>query len=288
MKYFIPIMLLLLTSFTTRENADLVIYNAKIYTVSDKMDIAEAMAVKNGKILAIGRNSDIKSHFEAVSVIDLKGKAVFPGFIDSHCHFFKYACMTKAMSNLKGSLSFSEVLKLLKVYHEKYRPTWLCGRGWDQNEWKPKNFPDNIELDKLYPHKPVMLIRVDGHAVLVNSEAIRRAGITEKNIKNPNEAIYNTKGQFTGVFLESAADVFKDLVPQQDRQHQQTLLLEAEKECFSMGLTSLGDAGLDKGSVLLLDSLLVTGALKMRINVMLDPTEAVSYTHLTLPTTERV
>ena len=273
MKYYMPFLLMLLTSFTPKERADLIVFNARIYTVSDTKAVVEAMAIREGRVLALGDKKAILSRFDAMRVIDLEGKTVFPGFIDSHCHFYKYATMTKSMADLKGTISFEEVLTIIQNFNKQYNPEWVTGRGWDQNDWTKKEFPDRTQLDKLFPKKPVMLTRVDGHAVLVNAEAIKRSGITEKNIKKPKEALYDGSGNFSGVFLESTADIFKDMVPQPDASQKRKLLLEAERDCFALGLTSVGDAGLETQAVLSLDDLQMNGDLKIRINVMLDPTE---------------
>jgi hypothetical protein len=254
-----------------KENAELVFINARIYTVDSAFSVQQAMAISDGMILATGTNEEILEAWKPDSLIDLGGKPVFPGFNDGHCHFFGYALSLYHSVSLKGTASFDEILQLLRNYHEKHPYVWILGRGWDQNDWPVKEFPDNSMLDKLFPDNPVVLTRVDGHAVLANSEALRRAGISAKTKIDGGEVMVKN-GKLTGILLDKATDLISAIIPDADAGIKKDALLKAQEDCFSVGLTSVSDAGLDFENVMLIDSLQFSGSLKMRINAMLSPT----------------
>nr|MBA3705520.1 amidohydrolase family protein [Bacteroidota bacterium] len=177
---------IILSSCSHKQQADMIVHNAVIYTVDSAFSTAESFAVKDGKFIAVGSNDEILKIYESKEIIDAQGKAVYPGFIDSHCHFYGYGKGLQEVE-LVGTKSFDEVIQKVVKYEatlysaEVNNPEvkWVIGRGWDQNDWGgTKEFPDNKKLDSLFPTTPVFLQRVDGHAALVNSEALRRAKIT--------------------------------------------------------------------------------------------------------------
>ena len=135
-----------------------------------------------------------------------------------------------------------------------------------------KEFPDNTLLDQLFPSTPVVLTRIDGHAVLANSEALKRAGITAETRIEGGE-IRMRDGKLTGILLDRAADVMNSAIPEPGPALKKSALLRAQKDCFAVGLTSVTDAGLEYEQVMLVDSLQAEGALQMRINAMLSPSE---------------
>ena len=205
---FLPLLLMGISScHNDRISVDLIVQNAVIYTSDSAFSIHAAMAVAEGKILEVGDNELINSKYAADSTLDAEGKAIYPGFIDAHCHFYGLSLLSR-YSDLSPATSFEQVLKiLLKQQNEKPRE-WITGRGWDQNKWAGQRFPDNKKLNELFPEIPVVLIRVDGHAVLVNEAAIALSGITTDSLVNKKEAVLNN-GNFTGIFLESMADRFR-------------------------------------------------------------------------------
>ncbi len=252
-----------------KKNADLIITNGVIYTVDSLNSRAEAMAVKNGKILATGLAKAILEDFQAPVTLDLKGKSLFPGFIDAHCHFIGYA-LSLHYVDLAGSTSFEEVLRRLKMVKIHDPEKWLVGRGWDQNLWEDKKFPDNRQLNKIYPKTPVMLIRVDGHVVLANQEALNMAGFGTKHLFNDGQ-VEIKNGQMTGILSETAADLMREAVPQPKGDEFVSLLKKAEQQCFAVGLTGVSDAGLDYSQVMEIDSLQKSGILNMHLYAMLTP-----------------
>lgn len=254
-----------------REIADLIILNAKIYTVDNESSMAQSMAISDGRILAVGSDRDILDRYYSKNRINAGRKPIYPGFIDAHSHFVGYG-LGLQRADLRHAGSFDEVLDIMQKHAETHPTEWLVGRGWDQNNWPEKEFPTHHRLTELFPNTPVVLIRVDGHAVITNLEAMRRLGVDDDNRFPDGEAIYDN-GKLAGVFLEHTADRFKNAVPPLNRREMIAAMQEAQDNCVRAGLTSVSDAGLDKETVLLLDSLYKEDALDLRIYVMLNPTE---------------
>jgi predicted amidohydrolase YtcJ len=267
----IPILLIIVSCSHFKKEADLIIHNAKIYTVNNNFAMAEALAVKDGKFIAVGENKEIINNYESENKINLNGKPVYPGFIDPHCHFFGYS-MNLRQVNLVGTDSFDSIIEKLKQYNKKNNPEWLVGRGWDQNDWKVKKFPDKDKLDREFPDKPVFLKRIDGHAAIVNSKALKIAGIDE-NTQIEGGKILKENGQPTGVLIDNAAGLVSKHIPEPTREEKINALQKGAENCFGVGLTTVADAGLPYQSIQLMDSLQQNGALKMQTYVMLSPTE---------------
>jgi len=254
-----------------KENADLLVYNGVIYTVDDGFSIAGAMVIRSGKILANGTAEELRKLFNTADEMDLQDNAVYPGFIDPHCHFFGYG-LTLGQADLVGSHSPQEIIARLKLHQEKHPSAWILGRGWDQNDWENRKFPDKTILDKEFPDLPVFLVRVDGHAAWVNSKALDLAGIQGNIRVGGGEVVYDVNGT-TGILLDNAMTLVEKLIPPASRQDQVQALLRAESNCFAVGLTTVGDAGLDRDIVMLADSLHRSGILTMRIYAMLNPND---------------
>jgi predicted amidohydrolase YtcJ len=256
----------------TKQKADLILHNGNVYTIDNKFSKVSAFAVKDGRFIAVGDEKDILDNFESEEIIDAQGQFVFPGFNDGHSHFLGYGIWTILYANLVGSASMKDVVDILKRYDKEHNPEWLLGRGWDQNDWKNTDFPDNTLLNKVFPDKPVLLTRIDGHAVLANDKALKIAGINlETKIEGGDIIVKN--GKLTGILVDNAADVIKNAVPPFTRQQKEKALTDAQKNCFAAGLTTVTDAGLDKADILLIDSLQQTGKLKIRVYAMMNPTD---------------
>lgn len=254
-----------------KDKIDLIVTNGTIYTVDADNSRAEAMAIHNGKIIAVGTNKSISERFTGSRAIDLKGKYIYPGFIDAHCHFIGYALGLQYV-DLLGCKSFDEVLLRLKGAGSQFPGKWIVGRGWDQNIWPNKNFPDNSQLNTLYPDVPVMLIRVDGHVVLANHAALKIAGLGLAN-KFGSSQVETKNGRLTGILSENAADLMRETVPAPQGPEFKSLVKTAEQHCFAVGLTMVSDAGLDYYQVMEIDSLQQSGKLNMQVYAMLAPTE---------------
>ncbi len=254
-----------------KQQVDFILYNAHIYTVDENNRQASALAVKDGKFVAVGTDQEILNQWEAPVKKDADQKFIYPGFNDGHSHFLGYGIWKMLYANLVGTGSFEEIVQILKKYDQENHPAWLLGRGWDQNDWENKAFPDNTLLNKVFPDKPVILTRIDGHAVIANEAALKIAGITA-DTKIEGVKIIVKNGKPTGVLVDNAADLMKNKVPAFTRQQKEKALLKAQNDCFAVGLTTVTDAGLDKSDILLMDSLQQAGKLKMRVYAMMSPT----------------
>ena len=267
---FITIILLSMTSCQTKTAVDLIVHNANIYTVDEQFSKAEAFAVKDGKFVAVGNEKDIMSQYTATEVIDAQGKAVYPGFMDGHCHFVGYGEQLVRWCDLKGCQSFDEVIERLQEHDSLHPAEWLLGRGWDQNLWPVPEFPDNDKLAEVFPRRKVLLTRVDGHAVLASKEVLDLAGI-DKDYKLDGGKVILKDGKCTGVLLDNTADVAKALIPPMTREERIHALLQAQENCWAVGLRSVTDAGLDIETIELIDSLQEAGLLKIHVNAMINP-----------------
>ena len=157
--------------------ADMLVFNADVYTVDSTFSSATAFAVKDGKFLEIGTAEDLKDKYEFKQEIDANGKAIFPGFIDAHTHFYRLGLQQQKV-DLTGTKSFAEVVQKIVDFQKERNSDFITGRGWDQNDWEVKEFPTKDTLDILFPDTPIAITRIDGHALLANQAALDKAGIT--------------------------------------------------------------------------------------------------------------
>lgn len=255
------------------QDADLIIHNAVIYTVDNRFSVAQAIAVKDGKILETGPERQIMNKYHAKETVDARKQFVYPGFIDAHCHFLGYGISLQWV-DLRGCKTKQEMVQRVIGFAKtlKNDGSWILGRGWDQNEWPDKQFPDNRELDSLFPERPVFLKRVDGHAALANSEALRRAGVTDKTSVAGGDIVMRNAG-LTGILVDNAVALVEDIIPQPDDEQKTSALLVAQQNCFATGLTTVSDAGLSKTEIELIDKLHKEGKLKMNVYAMLSDTK---------------
>ncbi len=263
------LLVILMSCNAQKKQADLVLTNAKIYTVDSEFSIAEAIAIKDGRILAVGSSGEISKKYSADEVRDLQGKFIYPGWIDAHCHFFGYGMNLNAV-DVAGSTSVEEIIEVLKVFREKNPGAWITGRGWDQNDWEVKEFPDKGMLDEFFPNTPVLLRRIDGHAAWANSLALEMAGVTAAS-KVDGGSVLLSEGEPSGILIDNAIGLVGSIVPGPTLTEMINALQQAERNCFSVGLTSVQDAGLSREVVQLIDSLHMADALKIRMNTWLSP-----------------
>ncbi len=249
----------------------MIVYNAKVYTADQNFSTFEAFAVDDGRFLALGTNREIQAKFLSDKMIDAESKAVYPGFIDGHCHFFGFGENIIRYADLAGSKSVEEIVERLKMHQETYPSDWILGRGWDQNLWITKEFPDNEILEKAFPGRNVYLIRIDGHAALVSREALKLAGINRNYKIQGGEVILNRNGKASGVLLDNAMDAVRDLIPPLTTAERERALLEAQQKCFEAGLTGITDAGLPYYIIDLVDAMQLQKRLKMKMNIMINP-----------------
>ena len=254
--------------FAQKTKVDLIIYNGSIYTVDEKFSIKEAMAVSKGKVVATGTSRAINSQYTAATSTDLKGKFVYPGFIDAHAHFYGYGLGLQT-ANLVGTDSWDQILSRLKEFSETHHEGWLIGRGWDQNDWNVKEFPTKEKLDEIFPSRPVLLIRIDGHAAIANQRALDASNVIAG--KTLTGGTVETKdGKLTGILIDNAIDLVSENIPAPTPDQVSASLMQGQENCFEVGLTTVDDCGISYLQALFMDSLQKKGLLKMRIYAMLS------------------
>ena len=172
-KKLLFLLLIFLTSCS--EKVDLIVYNAEIYSVDTYNTKYSSLAVKDGKFKYVG-GDEILSNFSSQNIINAQGLPIYPGFIDSHAHFYDLGYYVNQV-DLKNTQSIEEVIDRVMEFDSENNPDFIIGRGWDQNDWNNKTFPTNTLLNEMFPDKPVVLRRIDGHAYLVNDYALKLAGI---------------------------------------------------------------------------------------------------------------
>ncbi len=268
-KLIIAIGILTTIAWKKPQPADLIIYHAKIYTVDATFATAEAMAIKNGKIIAVGSNKSILTTYTGKQKIDAHNQFVYPGFIDAHAHFVGYG-NELFTADLYDSKSFDEVIERLKAFAAAHPDEkWILGRGWDQNKWPGKSYPTNEKLNQLFPNKLVYITRVDGHAAICNQKAFDIAKV-KANQKINGGDVETINGKLTGVLIDNAKELVSNFIPQLSKEDYAKRLIAAEKNCFAVGLTTITDCGLNYKDVDAIDALQKNGKLNMRLYVMLS------------------
>lgn len=257
---------LLMSCNSEKEKADLLVFNGKIYTVDSAFSKAEAFVVKDGKFLETGTSDALREKYEYTEVIDAEGKAVYPGFIDAHAHFYGLG-MQQQKVDLTGTKSFEEVVSRIVEFQQKHGLDYITGRGWDQNDWEVKEFPTKDTLDHLFPDTPVAITRIDGHAMLVNQAALDKANITTETEFQGGD-IEQKNGKLTGILVDNPMGLIEATQEEPDFEERKKALLSAQDICLKYGLTTLDDAGLPREVIETIDSLQKSGELKMRIYAM--------------------
>ena len=259
---------LVLTS-CQQQDADLIVINANAYTVDDAFSKVEAFAIKDGKFVGVGTNSEITIKYKSKTTLDVQGKTIVPGLIDAHCHFYRMGLQQQKVA-LEGTKSYDEILERLVAFQKEKNVPFITGRGWDQNDWEVKEFPTKEKLDKLFPKTPVAIRRIDGHALLANQAAIDLTKFTKDTPVSGGEIIVKD-GKMTGVFIDAAMDLIH--VPTPDRKTAIKGLIDAQEIAFSYGLTTVDDAGLNQSTIELIDSLQQKNELKIRMYAMVSATQ---------------
>lgn len=259
-------------SCQSRKEVDLIVFNAKIYTVDSTFSIQEAFAVKEGAFIAMGSDKEILDRYIAKKKIDAEGKFVYPGFYDAHGHFNGLGELMDQV-DLNGTKSVSEIIARIQKY-EKENPgrEWIIGGGWDQNTWEAKQFPVKDSLDKYFPDKPVYLSRVDYHAAWVNSKALEQASLTFVQEIEGGKIVTDKKGELTGVLIDNAMNLVGDHIPVPDEKRALKMLQKAEKALFSAGLTSIADAGVGERELDYFKKFYKNNDLSIRLYAMLSGT----------------
>jgi len=247
--------------------SDTLIFNTKIYTANDIHPEAEAVAVKNKNIVFVGSNKEAEAYkCGDVSMLDLEGMFVYPGFIDSHAHV-KGIGYRELNLNLQGIDSLKEMLTVVEIYSNSKEPgEWVVGRGWIEKNWPEARFPTMGELDRFSSDRPVVLERADGHAVIVNSYALKLAGI-DFDTKDPHGGAINrdSNGNPNGLLVDKATLLVEKLIPKKTLKQDKEALEIAIDESLRLGWTQLHDAGSPYADFEILEEIKLEGNLNLRI-----------------------
>ena len=249
-----------------KTTAEAIVLNGRIYTVNEKQPWAEALAIRDAKILAVGSAKDIEAyHGSSTKIIDAKGQLVLPGFEDCHIHFMD-GSLGLLQVNLNGASTVAEIQKRVKEYAASHpNEPWITGMGWTYPTFRPSGLPDKKILDDIVPDRPVYLVAFDGHSSWANSKALALAGITKQTADPPNgKIVRDANGEATGALKESAGDVIASLMPKPTREERLAALRKGIHAANKFGLTRVQSAGQDFDYLDLYDELRHKGELTLR------------------------
>ena len=248
---------------------DTTIYiNARIYTASDDLPTADAMAVSDGKILAIGNRRDVMRHMhEGATQINLDGLTILPGLIDAHAHMTGLGALDAGVIDLSATTSYDEVIELVRTRAASVpRGTWILGRGWDHESWASRELPTHHRLSDAVPEHPVWLSRVDGHAGLANRAAMDAAGVSAQTPTPRGGDIMRAPGGApTGVFVDNAEGLIARAIPADATAFAEDLILLAQERCLRVGLVGVHDMGIGHEEIEAYEALEADGRLKLRM-----------------------
>ncbi len=274
---FFGALMLLIACNPVQEPVDMLVINGNIYTVDNDFSKAEAMAIKNGRIVAVGTTEDINLKYAGIQVVDAMGQTVMPGLIDAHAHLFGLGLSLQQV-DLVGTTSKQEVLDRVVAFQKKNKSDYIQGRGWDQNDWEVKEFPAKEDLDSLFPDTPVVLRRIDGHALWINSKALALTTITAETKMDGGEVILKD-GEPSGVLVDAPMSLVGATVPYLSDAVAAKAIIDAQEVCFSYGLTTINEAGSSRWVISMMDSLQKADKMKLRMYAMISAgdTAALSY-----------
>src|SRR6266568_3640291 len=275
----VAVILLFMSSITAgAETAETIFINGNIYTVNENQPSAQAIAVKNDRIIFVGANADgEKFPVGKTHIVDLAGKTVMPGFTDSHCHIFGIGEREMTL-NLEGTNTREDFLaKVKERVAQTERDKWITGRGWIETFWNPPQFPTRADLDKIAPDNPVFLTRADGHAAVGNSAALKTAAVTRETANPFGGEILKDPGigEPTGMLLDNAMDlVAKNIPPPSEAERERALLLGIKRE-IELGWCQIQNAGSELSDQEIIRRAYAAGKVKLRmVNAAYGPGEA--------------
>ena len=263
------LVLMAAASLSWAQTADLAVIHARIYTVNAKQPQASALAVRQGLLLNV---SDDVSGFIGAStnVIDAHGATVIPGLIDSHGHLHALGDSLEEI-DLRGLTSERAIVdNMAAAARQHAKGEWIFGDAWDQNLWASKQFPDAVALSAATPDNPVVLSRIDGHAIWVNQKAMELAGLNAGSKDPPGGKILrDAVGQPSGVLLDEAQGLVRRSIPDAPQDLVERRILLALKECARVGLTTVHDAGVGAREIEAYRSLIRKGQMPIRVYAMI-------------------
>lgn len=266
---------LLLAGCSTPDEDGFLVVDAVIYTMDDATPVAEAMAVVDGKVSAVGHAEDLRATFPDLAERSAGGKTIVPGFTDSHGHFMGLG-VEKLQVDLRGTRSIGEVVQRINAFYPDLEPgEWIRGRGWNQELWPGRSFPTRQDLDAHFPDNPIALSRIDGHADWYNTAAMNIAGFdTIQNAEDPvgGAIIRTAEGVPTGVFVDAAAYLVEQHVPGWTEEEMDRALELAMDEAAEVGLTGVHDAGVSMQTIDRYKRFIDEGRFSVRMYAMIGGT----------------
>jgi predicted amidohydrolase YtcJ len=230
------------------------------------------VAVEAGRIVALVPPGEARTwKAAAAEVVDVSGSHIYPGFTESHGHMVSYGASLEQV-DLRDATSFAEVIERVRAAAAKAPAgAWVIGRGWDQNRWPDKIFPNHAALSAAVPDHPVLLRRVDGHAVITNARALAAAGITAATKDPPGgRLLRDPSGAPTGVLVDTAMELVERVVPPPTAADIERRILLAGKHLVAFGITEFHNASTPREELAVLRTLAERGRLPVRVYVMLD------------------
>jgi predicted amidohydrolase YtcJ len=267
---------MLFEPLAAQQTADLIVTGGRIYTVGEARPLAEAMAVRDGRVLFVGSVEEAMSlRGPSTRVLELDGETVIPGMVDAHAHLLGLGIALRNV-DLVGTRSYEEVIERVAARaREVPAGTWILGRGWDQNDWPEADFPTHEALSRAVPDHPVLLTRIDGHAVLANAKAMEIAGVT-RAAQDPDggRIVRLPGGKPSGVFVDNAEALVASKVPPPTREQTQEAILAAVAEANRWGLVGIHDAGASRETIEIYEELARAGKFDLRNYVMISDNAA--------------
>jgi len=256
--------------------ADLIVTNARIYTVDDAHPFVSALAVRDGRVQFVGSEREaLALRGPSTRMVDADGKTIVPGIVDAHAHLLGLG-FTLADVQLFDTRSYEQVVqRVVARLNGAPAGRWIRGRGWDQNKWGDTRFPTHEALSNVSPNNPVVLTRVDGHAILVNAVAMKAAGVTAAT-KDPAGGRIERfpNGEPTGVFVDNAKSLIERVVPAPTRAEVREATLAAIKEAQKYGLVGLHDAGEPAAVIDVFEEMAKAGEFGLRGYIMVSDDSA--------------
>jgi predicted amidohydrolase YtcJ len=272
----ISALLAVATSHAAAQPADLIVTNARVYTVDDARPLAQAFAVRDGRFVFVGSSREaLALRGPATNVVDGQGHTVIPGMVDAHAHLMGLA-FTLRQVDLVGTTSYDSVIaRVVERARRTPKGQWIVGRGWDQNDWGDTRFPTHEALSRAVPDHPVYLARVDGHAALVNAAAMRAASLVASS-KDPDggKVVRDASNAPTGVLIDRAEELVARFIPAPTAAESREALAGAVREMHRWGLVGIHDAGASPSSIDLYDAAARDGTLDLRTYVMISDDSA--------------
>ena len=275
---FLTTLILLAPSLaqTQRAPADLIVTNARIYTVDPSRPFVEAMVVANGRVVFTGpARAAMTYRGSSTRVLDADGQTIIPGMIDAHVHLLGLGTALRTV-DLVGTTSYDQIIQRVAARAKEVPAgTWITGRGWDQNDWGDTRFPSHEALSRAVPNHPVYLTRVDGHAALVNAAAMKAAGLTAA-AQDPTggRIVRGTGNEPSGVLVDRAMGLVGRAIPAASKEETRAATRAAIRETNKWGLTGVHDAGVGRNVIDVFEELAKEGQYSLRNYVMVANDDA--------------